>query len=57
MLHLYERMLMLSVQELAQITDQYVVSDLRTADLRAGHWIDDDPSLATILRWIQTHPS
>ncbi|EYE94643.1 uncharacterized protein EURHEDRAFT_81380 [Aspergillus ruber CBS 135680] len=44
-------------QELAQITDQYVVSDLRTADLRAGHWLDDDPSLATILRWIQMHPS
>lgn len=48
---------MQGVQELAQITDQYVMSDLRTADLRAGHWLDDDPSLATILRWIQTHPS
>ncbi|RMJ25920.1 hypothetical protein PHISP_03214 [Aspergillus sp. HF37] len=43
-------------QELAQITDQYVVSDLRAADLRAGHWLDDDPSLDAINRWIQQHP-
>ncbi|KAK5687982.1 hypothetical protein LTS12_028951, partial [Elasticomyces elasticus] len=43
-------------QELAQITDQYVVSDLRAADLRAGHWLDDDPSLPIVLQWIRTHP-
>lgn len=42
-------------QELAQVTDQYVVSDLRAADQRAGHWVDDDPSLDTIRRWIQLH--
>lgn len=42
-------------QELAQVTDQYVVSDLQAADQRAGHWIDDDPSLDTIRRWIQMH--
>ncbi|KAJ5095377.1 hypothetical protein NUU61_004733 [Penicillium alfredii] len=40
-------------QELAHITDQHVVADLRAADLRAGHWLDDDPSLDTIRRWIQ----
>lgn len=40
-------------QELAQITDQHVVSDLRAADLRAGHWLEDDPSLDVIQRWIQ----
>lgn len=40
-------------QELARVTDQHVVADLRSADLRAGHWLDDDPSLDTIRRWIQ----
>ncbi|KAF3387195.1 hypothetical protein F1880_000991 [Penicillium rolfsii] len=39
-------------QELNRITDQHVVADLRAADVRAGHWLDDDPSLATIQRWI-----
>ncbi|CAI7658653.1 unnamed protein product [Penicillium pancosmium] len=40
-------------QELARVTDQHVVADLRAADLRAGHWLDDDPSLDSIRRWIQ----
>lgn len=40
-------------QELARVTDQHVVADLRAADLRAGHWLDDDPSLDTMQRWIQ----
>lgn len=40
-------------QELARVTDQYVVADLRAADLRAGHWLDDDPSLDMMRRWIQ----
>ncbi|KAJ5290538.1 uncharacterized protein N7443_010791 [Penicillium atrosanguineum] len=40
-------------QELARITDQHVVADLRNADLRAGHWLDDDPSLELIKRWVQ----
>ncbi|KAJ5594821.1 uncharacterized protein N7459_001029 [Penicillium hispanicum] len=40
-------------QELARVTDQHVVADLRAADLRAGHWLDDDPSLDTMRRWIQ----
>jgi hypothetical protein len=39
-------------QDLARITDNYVVSDLRAADVRAGHWLDDDPSLEAIRRWI-----
>lgn len=40
-------------QELARVTDQHVVSDLRAADLRAGHWLDDDPSLDMMQRWSQ----
>ncbi|KAE8382620.1 hypothetical protein BDV26DRAFT_305660 [Aspergillus bertholletiae] len=43
-------------QELAQVTDQHVVADLRAADMRAGHWLDDDPSLSVMLSWIQSHP-
>ncbi|KAJ5287959.1 hypothetical protein N7478_003645 [Penicillium angulare] len=39
-------------QELARITDSHVVADLRAADQRAGHWLDDDPSLEAIRRWI-----
>ncbi|CAG7985628.1 unnamed protein product [Penicillium olsonii] len=39
-------------QDLARITDTYAVSDLRAADMRAGHWLDDDPSLDAIRRWI-----
>lgn len=43
----------LLIQELEQVTDDYVLSDLRAADLRAGHWLDDDPTLETIRCWIQ----
>ncbi|OQD63314.1 hypothetical protein PENPOL_c009G07563 [Penicillium polonicum] len=39
-------------QDLARFTDQHVVADLRAADLRAGHWFDDDPSLEAINRWV-----
>lgn len=39
-------------QELGRVTDQHVVADLRAADLRAGHWLDDDPSLDVMQRWI-----
>ncbi|KAJ5493087.1 hypothetical protein N7539_001833 [Penicillium diatomitis] len=39
--------------ELARITDRYIVADLRAADVRAGHWLGDDPSLETILRYLQ----
>lgn len=42
-------------QELAQVTDQHVVADLRAADMRAGHWLNDDPSLPAILNWIRSH--
>ncbi|KAL1857795.1 hypothetical protein Plec18170_003019 [Paecilomyces lecythidis] len=42
-------------QELTNITDQHVVSDLRAADIRAGHWLEDDPSLATIMGYIRSH--
>lgn len=43
-------------QELSQVTNQHVVADLRAADMRAGHWLDEDPSLEMILNWIRAHP-
>jgi hypothetical protein len=39
-------------EDLARITDQHVLADLRAADLRAGHWVEDDPSLEAIQAWI-----
>ncbi|EAW21437.1 uncharacterized protein NFIA_066010 [Aspergillus fischeri NRRL 181] len=41
-------------QELQQITDAHVLADLRAADVRAGHWLDDDPSLSAILALIRS---
>ncbi|OAX81886.1 hypothetical protein ACJ72_03770 [Emergomyces africanus] len=38
--------------ELAAITDDFVVADLRSADVRAGYWLCEDPPLNTILNWI-----
>ncbi|KAE8358241.1 hypothetical protein BDV27DRAFT_138028 [Aspergillus caelatus] len=43
-------------QELGQVTDEYVVADLRAADIRAGHWLDEDPSLQEMRNWIREHP-
>ncbi|PGH06563.1 hypothetical protein AJ79_06502 [Helicocarpus griseus UAMH5409] len=40
--------------EVAAITDSSVVDNLRTADINAGYWLGDDPSLSTILNWIRT---
>ncbi|KAL5002414.1 hypothetical protein BDV10DRAFT_181621 [Aspergillus recurvatus] len=43
-------------EELAQISNQHVVADLRAADVRAGHWLAEDPTLDAILSWIRSHP-
>ena len=32
-------------QEITNISDQLVASDLRDADVRAGYWVNKDPSL------------
>ncbi|KAB8274615.1 hypothetical protein BDV30DRAFT_248420 [Aspergillus minisclerotigenes] len=42
-------------QEMARVTDQYTVDDLRAADTRAGYWTEEDPSLPEILDWIHDH--
>ncbi|KAL1991370.1 hypothetical protein VTN49DRAFT_5362 [Thermomyces lanuginosus] len=41
-------------QELAEITDQFIHADLRKADVRAGHWVDEDPPLAAVMMWINS---
>ncbi|KLJ06603.1 hypothetical protein EMPG_17904 [Blastomyces silverae] len=40
--------------ELADITDNAVVNDLRSADMRSGYWLDEDPSLSGIQSWIRS---
>ncbi|KAK2754027.1 hypothetical protein FQN54_007196 [Arachnomyces sp. PD_36] len=40
--------------EISTITDNHVVSELRAADVRAGHWIEEDPSLSTMLSFIRS---
>ncbi|PGH04064.1 hypothetical protein GX51_03734 [Blastomyces parvus] len=40
--------------ELAGITDNAVVNDLRSADMRAGYWLDEDPSLSAIQSWMSS---
>lgn len=42
------------VKELSTITDDRVVDDLRTADYQAGHWLQEDPPLYTLLSWIRS---
>ena len=44
-----------SVQELAAISNDKIVNDLRAKDARAGHWLQEDPPLHTLLNWISTH--
>ena len=43
----------IGLQELSQITDDHVMSDLRGADRRKAYWVDEDPSLDRILSWIR----
>ncbi|MCJ1254044.1 hypothetical protein MMC24_001858 [Lignoscripta atroalba] len=40
--------------ELNAITNERVVDDLRLKDWQAGHWLDEDPPLPTILNWIRS---
>ncbi|KAL8714004.1 MAG: hypothetical protein Q9220_002150 [cf. Caloplaca sp. 1 TL-2023] len=41
-------------KELAATTDVRIANELRQADAQAGYWLQDDPSLATILNWIRS---
>ncbi|KAK4692027.1 hypothetical protein P7C71_g5098, partial [Lecanoromycetidae sp. Uapishka_2] len=47
--------------EILAITDQRVFTGLRTSDQQfrtasqTGYWLQDDPSLQTLLAWIQSH--
>ncbi|KJF61569.1 uncharacterized protein CIMG_03828 [Coccidioides immitis RS] len=41
--------------ELSSFTDPYIRNDLMSADVRAGHWLSEDPDLSIILHWFRTH--
>ena len=41
-------------KELSEVTDQHVFSDLQSADMRAGYWLNEDPPLSTILGFVGT---
>ncbi|KAI9699694.1 MAG: hypothetical protein M1836_002728 [Candelina mexicana] len=40
--------------ELAAITDERVLTNLANADYHAGRWIQEDPSLQSILMWLRS---
>ncbi|MCJ1407243.1 hypothetical protein MMC19_001314 [Ptychographa xylographoides] len=40
--------------ELASITDERIVNELRQKDWSAGHYLAEDPSLATLQSWIRS---
>ncbi|KAL8870554.1 MAG: hypothetical protein Q9174_003434 [Haloplaca sp. 1 TL-2023] len=40
--------------ELAGITDSRIVNEFQQADSQAGYWLQDDPSLTTILNLIRS---
>ncbi|WEW55173.1 hypothetical protein PRK78_000602 [Emydomyces testavorans] len=40
--------------EIVSFTDSYIRNDLWSADVRAGHWLSEDPELSTILNWFRT---
>lgn len=48
-----EHLLTEILQELGNITDESVVSDLRSADARKNYWLNEDPSLERMLAWIR----
>ncbi|KAM3075112.1 hypothetical protein ACMFMG_007431 [Clarireedia jacksonii] len=39
--------------ELVAITDEAIYSDLRTSDYSVGRWLDEDPSLRYVQRWLR----
>lgn len=40
-------------QEIINTSDQLVASELSDADVRAGYWVNEDPSLPSIQLWTQ----
>ncbi|EGO60180.1 hypothetical protein NEUTE1DRAFT_134237 [Neurospora tetrasperma FGSC 2508] len=40
--------------ELANITDEAIYAELQANDIRIGRWVDEDPSLREVQRWIRS---
>lgn len=47
-------MMMMKKQELANITDEAVYAELQANDINMGRWIEEDPSLRDVQRWIRS---
>jgi hypothetical protein len=41
-------------QELANIADEVVYSELQASDMTIGRWTAEDPSLRAVQRWVRT---
>lgn len=41
-------------QELANITDEAVYSELQASDMAMGRWTAEDPDLREVQRWVQS---
>lgn len=41
-------------QELCNVSDQFVASELFTADEKAGYWLNEDPTLESIIFWVRS---
>ncbi|KKA30950.1 hypothetical protein TD95_001321 [Thielaviopsis punctulata] len=42
------------IPDLAAITDEYVYQQLYMADIAGNQWVNEDPSLSRVTRWIDT---
>ncbi|PYH67135.1 uncharacterized protein BO88DRAFT_344930, partial [Aspergillus vadensis CBS 113365] len=42
-------------EEINNVSDHLVASDLRAADIRSGYCVDEDPPLEVITSWIRSH--
>ncbi|RDH26187.1 hypothetical protein BDQ94DRAFT_164696 [Aspergillus welwitschiae] len=42
-------------EEIHNVSDRVVASNLRAADIRSGYCVDEDPPLNMIISWIQSH--
>ncbi|KAJ6168268.1 hypothetical protein N7497_001111 [Penicillium chrysogenum] len=40
--------------ELCNVSDQYVASELLAADKKAGYWLNEDPTLESIISWVRS---
>ncbi|RKU46575.1 hypothetical protein DL546_004592 [Coniochaeta pulveracea] len=42
--------------ELQRITDDAIYNQLKSSDILMGRWVDEDPSLRAVQRWVRSRP-